>query len=405
MLVFKKFQKIFLLALFLTLFLSTCSKEEVSDYEKLGAGGWGTIKGNVVDYGGGDGLDGVSVSFSSGTTTYTTTTDSNGDYSKSSLPLNSYTISYSKSGYINSTQSGALEKNKQTLSAAKLTMLPSSCGSGTITGTIKNALNGNTVGSVYLYAREGLNVTTGSILNNTTTTVASGGSKGTYSLGPLDAGLYTVQTKKSGHMSTSFNVYVCGNRSGQNANISDSLAAGAMRMILSWEGSEDFDSHLEIPCTSGTCSGSNKNDKSHLWWTTDQDTSAVYNGVTTNDYHYYYDIVGTGSKSDNVTLDQDNMNGSGSGSSTGPETITISKLRSGTYRYHVHAFDQKGLGGRYIADNSTFVQVCYDNSCRNLYPPNSAGDLWTVFDYSISDGLDILNIMGSEGSEGDVDLH
>ena len=410
----KKCKNFFRLTLVLTLFLmSTCSKEEASDYEKLGAKqtGSGTIQGNIINYSTNSGLSGVNVIFtSSGATTYSTTTDSNGDYSQSSLPLDSYTISYSKSGYISSTQSGALETDQQTLSAAKLTMLPNTCGSGNITGTIKNALNGNTVGGVTLNARSGFNVTSGTIVKSATT-VASGGSKGTYTLGTLDAGLYTVQTSKTGHMSTAFNVRLCGGASGQNANISDSLPAGAMRMILAWEGSEDFDSHLLIPCTSGTCSGSNKNDKSHLWWTTDQDTSAVYNGVTTNDYHYYYDIVGTGSKSDNVTLDQDNMAGTGSGSNTGPETITISKLRSGTYRYLVHAYDRSVASPytsntRNIADNATVVQVCYETSCRNLYPPNSGGDLWTVFDFNKDDGgLKILNIMGNEQSPIDVDEH
>jgi len=389
--------------------MSTCSKEEVGDYEKLGAigTGSGTIQGNIINYSTNSGLSGVSVTFSSsGGTSYSTSTDSNGDYSQSSLPLNTYSISYSKSGYISSTQSGTLETDQQTLDAAKLTMLPSTCGSGNITGIIKNALNGNAIGSVTLNARSGFNVTSGTIVK-TATTVASGGSKGTYSLGVLDAGLYTVQTSKTGHMSTSFNVRLCGNATGQNANISDSLPSGAMRIILTWEGGEDFDSHLEIPCTSGTCTGSDKDDKSHLWWTTNQTTNAEYNGVTTNDYHYYYDIVGTSDKSDNVTLDQDNYHGSGNAANTGPETITISKLRSGDYRYHVHAYDnaQAGGGGRQIADNSTVVTVCYENSCRNLYPPNSAGDLWTVFDYNIDTGLKILNIMGSELTEGNVDNH
>jgi len=406
-----------LILVILVLLFNSCSdKEETSDFEKLGAtaSGAGTIQGNVVDYSGGSGLSGVSISFSlSGTTTATTTTDSNGDFSESSLPLGTYTLSYSKSGYLSSTQSGTLETDNQTLATAKLTMLPSGCGSGYITGTLKNAVNGDNVSSVTLSARSGINVTTGTALKS-----ATSADNGTYSIGSLNAGLYTVLTSKSGYIPTSFNVRLCGGASGQNANISETLPDGAMRIITSWEGLDDFDSHLEIPCTSGTCSGSDKNDKSHLWYGTTQATNAVYNGVTTKDYHIYTDIVSDGS--DNVTLDNDNRNGTCNAaqeangdcndSNTGPETVTISKLRSGTYRFHLYDYDGTGSSNttrRNIADNNTAVQVCFgtDNSCINLYPPSSVGNLWTVFDYSISDGLSILNTMANEATDGNQDDH
>ena len=402
-----------LILVILVLFFNSCSeKEEASDFEKLGASasGSGTIEGNVINFSDGSGLSGVSTSFSiGGTTTATVTTDSNGDYSKSSLPLGTYSLSYSKGGYISTTQSGTLETDNQTLSAAKLTMLPSSCGSGYITGTIKNAVNGDNVSSVNLSARSGINVTTGTAVKSATTA-----DNGTYSLGSLDAGLYTVLTSKDDYIPTSFNVRLCGGATGQNANISESLPEGAMRIITSWEGLDDFDSHLEIPCTSGTCSGSNKNDKSHLWYATNQDNNAVYNGVTTNDYHIYTDIVNDGS--DNVTLDNDNTNGTcndtdrAAGScndgNTGPETVTISKLRSGTYRFHLYDFSASGATNRRnIADNNTAIQVCLYNSCTNIYPPSSVGNLWTVFDYSISGGLSVLNSMGNEATDGNQDDH
>jgi hypothetical protein len=37
--------------------------------------------------------------------------------------------------------------------------------------------------------------------------------------------------------------------------------------------------------------------------------------------------------------------------------------------------------------------------------PNSAGDLWTVFDFDTISGLTAVNNMGSEEEEGDVDDH
>ena len=403
-----------LILVILVLLFNSCSdKEETSDFEKLGAiaSGAGTIQGNVVDYSGSSGLSGVSISFSlSGTTTSTTTTDSNGDFSESSLPLGTYTLSYSKSGYISSTQSGTLETDNQTLVTAKLTMLPSSCGSGYITGTLKNSVNGDNVSSVSLLARSGINVTSGTVLGT-----ASSADNGTYSIGSLDAGLYTVLTSKDGYIPTSFNVRLCGGASGQNANLSETLPDGAMRIITSWEGTEDFDSHLEIPVSGD--GDSDLNDPSHLWYGSTQATNAVYNGVTTKDYHIYTDIVSDGS--DNVTLDNDNRNGTCNAaqeangdcndSNTGPETVTISKLRSGTYRFHLYDYrpDNSVTTRRNIADNNTAIQVCFgtDNSCINLYPPSSVGNLWTVFDYSISDGLSILNTMANEATDGNQDDH
>jgi hypothetical protein len=181
--------------------------------------------------------------------------------------------------------------------------------------------------------------------------------------------------------------------------MSEKLADGAMRIVLSWEGSEDFDSHLEIPCTSSNCSGSNKTDESHLWYGVIQSLAVTYSGVSTKSYHDW-------GNDDYVTLDQDNYNGTGSASRTGPETITISKLRSGDYRYHVHAYDRSGDNTTHIADNGTVVQVFYDiDQVINFDVPSTAGDLWTVFDYNKSTGFSTLNTMSSEGTDTNVDDH
>ena len=125
----------------------------------------------------------------------------------------------------------------------------------------------------------------------------------------------------------------------------ETLPDGAMSIVLTWRGDEDFDAHLEIPGQDSTNEDSNSSDKSHLWYGVDNSTAAVtFTGVSTNDYHIYTDIVSSG---DYVTLDQDNVDGivatctAGiNNDRCGPETITISKVRSsGTYRFHVHAFD------------------------------------------------------------------
>jgi hypothetical protein len=359
--------------------------------------GTGTIKGSVkMDNG--SAFSGVTVRFSIyGSTVTTAETDSNGNFNKSSLGLGLYTYTYTETNYLTAIQSGTLATDNQTLVAATQTLLSSSCSGGDISGKIKDAVTGNALSDVSISVRNGKNVRSGDTISGKTDTTDSNGA---YTLSSMDGGSYTIQGSKDNWISTYFNVRSCNGRPSKNSNMSETLADGAMRIVLSWEGTEDFDSHLEIPCTSGTCSGSNAADKSHLWYGVNQTAAVTYSGVSTKDYHDW----GNG---DYVTLDQDNTVGSAStcGTGCGPETITISKLRSGTYRYHVLAFDQSGDNTTHIADNGTVVQVFYNNNSTNFDVPNTAGDLWTVFDFNISSGFSALNTMGSEATDGNVDDH
>ena len=372
----------------------TSSNSLVSTYTTNGfttsPSGTGTIKGSVkMDNG--SAFSGVNVSFSIyGSTVTTAETDSNGNFNKSSLGLGLYTYTYTETNYLTAIQSGTLATDNQTLVAGTQTMLSDSCSGGDISGTIKDAVTGNALSDVSISVRSGKNVRSGDTISGKTDTTDSNGA---FTLSSMDAGSYTIQGSKDNWISTYFNVRSCSGSPNKNSNMSEKLAEGSMRIVLSWEGTEDFDSHLEIPCTSGTCSGSNAADKSHLWYSVD--------------YHNYTDIVNPG---DNVTLDQDSDQGivstCPSGQDCGPETITISKLRSGTYRYHVHAYDRSGDNTTHIADNGTVVQVFYNiDQVLNFDVPNSAGDLWTVFDYNISSGFSTLNTMASEGTAASVDNH
>jgi len=143
----------------------------------------GTITGGVLSQDYDSDLSGVSVSFEkSGTTVDNTTADSSGDFSQT-LILGTYTITYSKSGYLDETQSVTLAADNQTLVASTLKMLPDSCTSGTISGTIKDAVNNNPVTGVSLRVRGGVNVTSGTIAKSDTTS-----NTGTYSLSSMSAG-------------------------------------------------------------------------------------------------------------------------------------------------------------------------------------------------------------------------
>ena len=371
----------------------------ISDGFFTAPSGSGIIKGRIIKQSDSSVLSDVTVNYAvSGKTFANTTSDSNGDYIKSSLNNGAYTLSYSKDGYLDAIQSATIATTNQTLVAATQTMLSDSCSGGNISGKIKDAVTGNAIQGVSISIRSGLNVRSGDTISGKTDTTDSNGA---YTLSSMNPGSYTIQGSKDNWISTYFNVRSCTGASGINSNLSEQLAAGAMRIVLSWVGGEDFDSHLEIPCTSGTCDGSDADDKSHLWYSVNQ------GGVSTNDYHNYTDIVNPG---DNVTLDQDNTDGSASpcGSGCGPETITISKLRSGNYRYHVYAYDQSSSStSRHIADNGTVVQVFYNNSSTNFDVPSTVGNLWTVFDFDIDNSsvFNTLNTMSNEDSDDDIDDH
>jgi adhesin/invasin len=354
----------------------------------------GTIKGTVKQSDG-NALSDVLVSFS-GANVDSTTTDNSGNFNKS-LGLGSYTLTYTKSGYISTTQSSSIATDNQTVVVSTVTLLSSSsCGAGNISGFIKDAVSGSGISGVSISIRSGSNVRIGSTISGKTDTTDSDGA---FSLSSVDAGVYTAHASKSGYISTYFNVNVCGNVSNRDANMSTSLNSETMRIVVSWKGTDDLDSHLEIPVSDAQDGASNSTDSTHLFYGVNQ------GGVSANDYHNYTDIVSSG---DNVTLDQDNGDGSGSpcGNGCGPETITISKIRSGTYRYHVHNYTRKGNNNNSkLAESEATVQVFYNDNSTTFYVPNSAGNLWTVFDFDNSSGFNALNTMDDESKAKKVDDH
>ena len=373
------------LVLILTAFcLSNCSDKseygEASDYEKLGYGpsGSGIIKGTVLDNAS-DALSGVSVTFAkSGTTSSVVTTVDNGTYSKTSLSSGTYTLTYSKSGYLETTQSATLATDSEELTVATVKQLPDTCAStGTISGTIKDAVSDSAVSDVILSVRSGLNETSGTIVKTDNTS-----NSGTYSFSSMNAGWYTIQTSKSGYIAANFNVFSCGNVSSQDHSISTSLSSGTMRIVLSWPAdstSTDLDSHLTGP---------------------DNLSGQGHSGASTKRFHVTYPSSGQGAfyyaannysctcdKSDNVTVDQDDQN------APGTETITISNVRSGTYRYSVHEYH--GISsGTTLAKSGASVTVYYNDLSKNpttYNVPNASGNLWSVFTFDTSVGLTETN--------------
>jgi hypothetical protein len=358
--------------------------------------GSGTIIGTVQTDDGSN-LSGVSLSDSLyGSTVATMTSDSSGDFSQASLALGMHSMTYTKDGYLDLTQTDLLGTDGDTLELETVRLIPDNCASGTMSGVITNAVTGDNLSGVYVYHTSGINK------NSTApwTYFGTTPDNGSWSIS-MSAGWYTIQAVKAGFYVGYHNAFACGNQSGQNNSLSPTLNEGEMRIILRWPKTNpvtgsDLDSHLQIPYLTprvdGTeCDGdSKKTDKCHLWYGTTQaaDNAITVTGVSTRDYHQYTDIVSSG---DYVTLDKDhNVN---TGSPPGDETMTITRVRSGTYSYSVHNRTDKdnNTGGCCPNYKTNFsksrakVKVFYNDQGtlvrKRFNVPNDNGTLWRVFSY------------------------
>ena len=121
------------------------------------------------------------------------------------------------------------------------------------------------------------------------------------------------------------------------------ISPGAMRIVLSWKtDTDDLDSHLTAQDNlSGQGHSNAVNQQFHLYY---QDNNFYY---ATNNFSC--SGCSADQMSDNVTLDLDNTKGIGSCNSCGPETLTISAVRGGTYRYYVHNYDEAGKNNLKLA--------------------------------------------------------
>ncbi len=200
----------------------------------------------------------------------------------------------------------------------------------------------------------------------------------------MSTGWYTVEASKSGYTTSTFNVFACGDQSGQNGIIITTPSSGSLVIVLSWKSNVDLDGHLTGP--------DNASGKFHVYF--DQPR-----------FHYDNNSYTTsGASSDNVTQDTDSEYGY-----EGPETISVSAVRSGTYRYYVHNFDNAGSpNSMRLYKSKASVKVYHSSLSGGLTKfkaPNMPGDLWTVFDFDNSSGVTRIRTVGSEEEEEDVDDH
>ena len=86
-------------------------------------------------------------------------------------------------------------------------------------------------------------------------------------------------------------------------------------------------------------------------------------------------------------------------SAPGTESITITKVRDGTYSYSVHDYTNRASTTSTKLKLSGATVSLYYNDTTTIYNvPNSTGNLWRVFTFTTSGGINAAGTMSNEST-------
>ncbi len=310
----------------------------------------------------------------------TATTNASGGYTLSGVPAGLVYVTASKAGY--SDVSHLVDLVAGT-TATRNFALPSATGSGTLSGMVTDALNGNPIEGA-LVSIAGYSTTTNASGNYTINNIPAGALTAAFNASttsgeaPLQVqffdqssdGSHTLTCSKNGYITYSnSNVVVPqGGSLTMNISLSPTLAEGALRFVINWGASPtDLDSHLNTPVIEGQA------------------------------YHVYYSWQGNIDSPPYAALDHDVTSG------YGPETMTIYQLFPGTYQYYIYNYSQSPA----ITTSGAVIQIYNQNGLLNTLQIPTTGDglYWYVCDVDGSTGqLNIVNTIQNSAPGGRNDI-
>lgn len=224
-------------------------------------------------------------------------------------------------------------------SAQPFTVLTAMPTTGTVQGTVRNAVTGATLAGATI-----------GIANTTLTTTSN--STGAYTLANVPSGARTLTASAPGFAATQFALnIVAGQTLTQNISLSPTLATGELRITLNWTkdangAPDDLDAHLYGPTTNNQC------------------------------FHVFHSSRGRLDAAPFAMLEVDNIRADGRPPT---ETIRIAQTMVGTYRFFIHNFSG-GFSDELSRSRAT-VQVFDSNGLLRTYiVPSGTGSFWHVFE-------------------------
>ena len=392
-----------------------------------------------------------------------TISGSTASYSTSSLAVGSYTllVNLTNSAGASRTQVYALRIYKGLTSPLNVTLASTdfpSAPSGTITGTIRDAVSSSAISGVAITVSSG----------STQVATATSDSAGSYSIGVASGTSYTVQFQKTGYVNVSYSgvavttgtsTYLqtvlqvsstytgTGTVSGTITNAYSGAAVSGAALTI----------YAGIGITSGTVIGTTTTTSTGTWtysgltsgsytvkvtatgFSTAYFTVVAVGGLTRanqntsiaptvtssqvrfvltwgstpsdldshmsvplsgSTYHVYFSDKGNATASPYTALDHDVTSG------YGPETITVYTEQTGDYYYYVYDYTNGGITpSSALANSGAQVNVYMGSSLVATYNvPSSAGTLWKVCKLN-GTTLTPINLMFYESSSSSVTSH
>jgi len=326
-----------------------------------------TLSGRVVEAAGTPGVSGARVSAldANAAVLATTTTDATGNWSLSGLALGTVVqLAFSATGYVATSMAPFAISATATIESAPLAR--TSAATGGVSGRARDvSTNAVITTGMAVELHDGMNATTG-LATQSTTTAADG----TYGLAGVVAGTYTLVMRGAGYAQSARTVTVSGGATTANMDLTLSASANAnqWRAVLTWvSASRDLDLYLTLP------------------------------GTGTTRQQIYFLQPGNCAAAPFACLDRD------AATAPGPETVTISQLGTGLYRFYVQNYNApSSAGDSTLMLSGAQLRIFRGSTQVATYPvPQQAGTLWTVAELDGATGtLTPRNTM-SAGAPGD----
>lgn len=292
----------------------------------------------------------------------TTLTDASGNWSLPGLAAGSVLgLSAGATNFVSTTVAPVPVTGALTVETIPL--VRASAATGGLSGFARNASTNLAITTgVAVELRQGMGSTTGLAVQATTTAA-----DGSYGVTGLAAGTYTLTMRGAGYTQSSRTVAVAGGATtaSQDLALSASANANQWRVVLSWvAAARDLDLYLTLP------------------------------GTGNSRQQIYFLQPGNCAVAPFACLDKD------ASAAPGPETVTISQLGAGVYRFYVQNYNAPSSA----ADSSLMLsgaQVRVFNGTQQVASyavPQQSGTLWTAFELDGATGiLTPRNTMGAGG--------